>query len=144
MKVKFAQLCLTLCDPTDRARNSPGQNPGVDSLSLLQRLFPTQGQNSGLLRGDSLPAEPQGNPENTGGEEGIEILRQCKLSDHRIHVHQQSCTQFKDDKSSKKIVSIKIADMLGKVKLTNISSRNGMGEKKEITTTNLLSHILGV
>ena len=43
MKVKFAQLCLTLCDPMDRARNSPGQNPGMDSLSLLQRLFPTQG-----------------------------------------------------------------------------------------------------
>ena len=33
--------------------------------------------------------------------------------------------------------------MLGKVKLTNISSRNGMGEKKE-NTTNLLSHILGI
>ena len=29
--------------------NSPGQNPGVGSLSLLQRIFPTQGLNSGLL-----------------------------------------------------------------------------------------------
>ena len=29
--------------------NSPGQNTGVDSLSLLQGIFPTQGSNSGLL-----------------------------------------------------------------------------------------------
>ena len=29
--------------------NSPGQNPGVGSLSLLQGLFPTQGSNPGLL-----------------------------------------------------------------------------------------------
>ena len=28
--------------------NSPGQNTGVGSLSLLQRIFPTQGSNSGL------------------------------------------------------------------------------------------------
>ena len=29
--------------------NSPGQNTGVGSLSLLQRIFPTQGLNPGLL-----------------------------------------------------------------------------------------------
>ena len=29
--------------------NSPGQNTGVDSLSLLQGIFPTQRSNSGLL-----------------------------------------------------------------------------------------------
>jgi len=28
--------------------NSPGQNIGVGSLSLLQRIFPTQGSNPGL------------------------------------------------------------------------------------------------
>ena len=28
--------------------NSPGQNTGVDSLSLLQGIFPTQGLNPGL------------------------------------------------------------------------------------------------
>ena len=28
---------------------SPGQNTGVDSLSLLQGIFPTQGSNPGLL-----------------------------------------------------------------------------------------------
>ena len=29
--------------------NSPGKNPGVGSHSLLQRIFPTQGLNPGLL-----------------------------------------------------------------------------------------------
>ena len=29
--------------------NSPGQNTGVDSLSLLQGIFPTQGSDPGLL-----------------------------------------------------------------------------------------------
>ena len=41
VKVKFAQLCLTLHSPW----NSPGQNTGVGSLSLLQGIFPTQGSN---------------------------------------------------------------------------------------------------
>ena len=34
----------TICSPW----NSPGQNIGVGSLSLLQRIFPTQGSNLGL------------------------------------------------------------------------------------------------
>ena len=44
--------------------NSPAQNTGVGSLSLLQGIFPTQGLNPDLL--NSLPAEPQGKPKNTG------------------------------------------------------------------------------
>ena len=32
-----------------RPWNSPGQNTGVGSLSLLQGIIPTQGSNSGLL-----------------------------------------------------------------------------------------------
>ena len=41
----------TLCNPTDYNNpwNSPGQNTGVGSLSLLQGIFPTQGLNPGLL-----------------------------------------------------------------------------------------------
>ena len=44
--------------------NSPGQNTGVGSLSLLQGIFPTQGSNLGLphCRRILLPAEPQGKP----------------------------------------------------------------------------------
>ena len=49
-KVKVTQLCLTLCDPHGLYSpwNSPGQNTGVSSLSLLQGIFPTQGSNPGL------------------------------------------------------------------------------------------------
>ena len=43
LKVKVAQSCLTL-----GPWNSPGQNTGVGSLSLLQRIFPIQGSNPGL------------------------------------------------------------------------------------------------
>ena len=44
MKVKVTQLCTTL-RPRGLYRpwNSPGQNTGVGSLSLLQGIFPTQG-----------------------------------------------------------------------------------------------------
>ena len=49
MKVKVAQSCPTLCDPMDCSSwNSPGQNTGVSSLSLLQGILPTQGLNPGL------------------------------------------------------------------------------------------------
>ena len=51
VKVKVVQSCPTLYDPMDlnNPRNSPGQNTGVGSLSLLQRIFPAQGWNPGLL-----------------------------------------------------------------------------------------------
>ena len=47
--------------------NSPGQNTGMGSLSLLQGIFPTRGLNhiagrSSILQADSLPAEPQRKP----------------------------------------------------------------------------------
>ena len=49
VRVKVAQSCPTLCNPTDYSRrNSPGQNTGAVSLFLLQGIFPTQGLNSGL------------------------------------------------------------------------------------------------
>ena len=41
MKVKVAQSCPTLYSPW----NSPGQNAGVGSRSLLQGIFPAQGLN---------------------------------------------------------------------------------------------------
>ena len=48
-KVKVAQSCPNLCDPMDCSPwDSPGQNTGVGSLSLLQRIFPIQGLNPGL------------------------------------------------------------------------------------------------
>ena len=50
-EVKVTQSCSTVCDPMDyiySSWNSPGQNTGVGSLSLLQGIFPTQGLNPGL------------------------------------------------------------------------------------------------
>ena len=47
--------------------NSPGQNTGVGSLSLLQGIFnPGIKPRSPTLQVDSLPAELQGKPKNTG------------------------------------------------------------------------------
>ena len=48
--------------------NSPGQNTGEGSHSLLQGLFPTKESNPGLSQriSDSLPAKPQGKPKNIG------------------------------------------------------------------------------
>ena len=48
-KVRVAQSCPTLQPQVLYSPwNSPGQNTGVGSLSLLQRIFPTQGLNPGL------------------------------------------------------------------------------------------------
>ena len=51
VKLKVTQSCQTLCNPHGLYSpwNSPGQNTGVGSLSLLQGIFPTQGSNPGLL-----------------------------------------------------------------------------------------------
>ena len=54
---------LRLYSPWD----SPGQNTGVGSLSLLQEIFPTQESNQGLLHcWDSLAPELPGKSKNTG------------------------------------------------------------------------------
>ena len=49
-EVKVAQSCRTLYDPIQSMEfsNSPGQNTGVGSRSLLQGIFPSQGWNPGL------------------------------------------------------------------------------------------------
>ena len=63
LKVKVAQLCPTLQAHGYSPWNSPGQNTGVGSLSLLQGVFLTQGLNPGLPHcRQILYAEPQGKP----------------------------------------------------------------------------------
>ena len=48
--MKVTQSCLTLCDPMDYSPwNSPGQNTGVSSFSILQGIFLTQETNQYLL-----------------------------------------------------------------------------------------------
>ena len=50
IEVKVTQLCLTLCNPMDYTNHGilQARITGVGSLSLLQRIFPTQGWNPGL------------------------------------------------------------------------------------------------
>ena len=75
VKVKVAQSCLTLYNPMDMKFSRPeywsGQpspfpgylpNPGIESRSPS-------------LQADSLPAEPQGKPKNTGVG-GLSLLQQ--------------------------------------------------------------------
>ena len=48
--------CIRLFEtPWTRPWNSPGQNTGVGSLSLLQGIFPMQGLNPGLLHCRQIP-----------------------------------------------------------------------------------------
>ena len=53
---KSLQSCPTLCDPMDGSPpgssvhgNSPGKNTGLVCQELLQKIFPTQVSNPGLL-----------------------------------------------------------------------------------------------
>ena len=50
VKVRVAQLCLTLCNPTDYTVHGILQARILEwiALSLLQGIFPTQGLNPGL------------------------------------------------------------------------------------------------
>lgn len=68
--VLIAQLYLTLCDPVDCSNTrqalsvhgiSPRKNIGVDSRSVLQRIFLTEGvePRSPEFQADSLPASSQ-------------------------------------------------------------------------------------
>ena len=66
--MKVTQSCLTFCDPMDCSPwNSPGQNTGVGSLSLLQGILPTQGLNPGLPHCRWILYQLRHNkPKNTG------------------------------------------------------------------------------
>ena len=66
-----AQSCLTLCDPMDWSPpgssvhgDYSGKITGVGCHALLQRIFPTQGSNTGLphCRWILLLSEPAGRP----------------------------------------------------------------------------------
>ena len=68
MNVIVAQSCLTLRPHGLYSPwNSPGQNTGLGSLSLLQGIFPTQGWNPGLLhcRRILYQLSPEGSPLGT-------------------------------------------------------------------------------
>ena len=100
--------------------NSPGQNTGMGSLSLLQEIFPTQGLNPGLttLQVDSLPAVPQEKPKNTGvgslsllqwislTQESNQGLLHCRQILYQLSIREAlglSCYQLKMDDFSCKM-----------------------------------------
>ena len=60
-----------------RVWNSPAQNTGVGSLSLLQGISQPR---SPALQVDSLPAQPQGKPKNTGVG-SLSLLQQIFLTE---------------------------------------------------------------
>ena len=53
--------------------NSPGQNPGVSRLSLLQGIFPTQGSNP-RLPSSSVVKNPPASAEDMGSIPGVEKI----------------------------------------------------------------------
>ena len=57
------------CDPMDCPWDSPGQNTGAGSLSLLQQIIPTQGSNPGLPYYRQIPYQlsHKGSPRNWSG-----------------------------------------------------------------------------
>ena len=69
LKVKFTQLCPTLCEPMDSLVD------GIVQARILERVaFPfsrgsfqaRDGTRVSCIAGDSLPSEPPGKPKNTG------------------------------------------------------------------------------
>ena len=70
-----------LCSPW----NSPGQNTGVGSLSLLHGIFPTQGSNPGLPHCGWIVYQlsHQGSP--TTNKKGHKLLLQCKQLNEKKH-----------------------------------------------------------
>ena len=74
--------------------NSPGQNTGVGSLSLLQGIFPNPGVElrSPTWLVDSLLAEPQGKPSNTGVG-NLSLLQQIFLT-QELNQGFLHCTQI--------------------------------------------------
>ena len=72
MKVKVAQSCLILCDPTDYTVHGILQARIFSLLQVIEPSFPP-------LQVTSLPAEPQGTPKNTGVG-SLSLLQQIFLT----------------------------------------------------------------
>ena len=74
--------------------NSPGQNIGLGSLSLLQVVFPTQESNQGLLycRWILNQLSYQGSPKNTGV--GCDFLLQGIFPTQESHLDLPHCRRI--------------------------------------------------
>ena len=65
VKVKVAQSCPILCDPIDYTIHGILQARILEWVAFLFSRVSSQPR-SPVLQADSLPAEPQGKPKNTG------------------------------------------------------------------------------
>jgi len=91
MKVKVAQLCLTLCDPMDCSLPGSSVRGNLQAGTLEWLAFPfSRGSSqprdrtrSPALWADSLPSEPPGKPKNTGVG-SLSLLQQIFLTQESI------------------------------------------------------------
>ena len=67
-------------------RNSPGQNTGVKSLSLLQGIFPTQGSNPGLPHCRQILYQLSHKGRNTGER----VVTDRKWSDEEAFLQEET------------------------------------------------------
>ena len=75
---------------------SPGQNTAMDSLSLLQGIFPTQGSNPGLRRQILYQLSHQGSLDVYQGQSQTSRLHQeeerKRSADRTASMYKQTCT----------------------------------------------------
>ena len=91
MKVKGAQLCLTLCDPMDCSLPGSSVRGNLQAGTLEWLAFPFSRASSQprdrtrspTLQADSLPSEPPGKPKNTGVG-SLSLLQQIFLTQESI------------------------------------------------------------
>ena len=112
LKVKVTQLCPTLCNPMDLYSpwNSPGQNTGVGSLSLLQGTSPTQGSNSGLThcRWILYQLSHKGSP-NWRSVSSVQLLSHVRLFATPWTAALQASLSITNSRSLLKLMSIESA-----------------------------------
>ena len=85
----------------DSPRNSPGQNTGVDSFSLLQGIFPTQGSNPVLPHCRQILYQLS----HKGSPHGQQVNEEMFNSNNHQGNENQNCNEMSE--SSVRITSIK-------------------------------------
>ena len=97
--------------------NSPDQNTGVGSLSILQWIFLTQGS-SPTLQAKSLAAEPAGKPKNTGvgslsllqwifpTQESNSGLPHCRQILYQLTYQQNKINHFQNNTKARKEIML--------------------------------------
>ena len=134
MKVLVIQSCPTLWDHMDCSPpgssmeenpwNSPDKNTGVSCHFLLQRIFPTQGLNLGLLhcRQNLYRLSPQGCPQVVELEFQVSLTPELKLTLLRQKLPQRTAL-------TAWMVPVRTQSTEGRL----WSGRTGQSEKQQMT-----------